>query len=117
MDFYEEENKRIAEAIAQMPKSELFIKSQYWDAEFRAITHDGWVLWEDKGFGDHEQECTIEWDQVSYLKNLMKEKKIKKQELSWILGASRPTVYQMLKGKSQLTHKQYLITQNILDDV
>jgi hypothetical protein len=29
MDFYEEENKRIAEAIAQMPKSELIIKSQY----------------------------------------------------------------------------------------
>lgn len=79
-----------------------------------AVSRDGWVVTENGAMGDHKQDCNIVWaEQKNYIKTLREHKNISQQELAWILGVSRSTVIAYEKGKAEMTHKEFLLTQCI----
>lgn len=78
------------------------------------ITPDGWVVTEDGAMGDHKEDCEIylNW-QGPYIEQIRKKFRMSQQELAWVLGVSRPTVSNLEKDKTELTHRQYLLLQSI----
>ena len=97
-------------------KSELIAYSNHHKKQSQVImvSRDGWVITNDGVFGDNKSDCKIKWEnQVVHLKNLRKEKKLSQQEMTWILGLSRPTYIKLEQGRTELSHKEYLITKII----
>lgn len=97
-------------------KSELIAHSLHKKKASKVImlSRDGWVVTQDGAFGDNRFDCKIVWNnQITYLKELRKQKKLSQQEMSWILGISRPSYIGLEQGKQELTHKAWLITKII----
>jgi predicted XRE-type DNA-binding protein len=78
------------------------------------ITRDGWVVGEYGACGDHEEDCTIHLDTTEYLKKFRKDRRLSQQEMSWILGITRPvySAMELNKGR-ELTLREYLILQKV----
>lgn len=115
MKNYLKQLEDFKKTIDNMPKSELLVKHGEDTVEFRAITPDGWVVSDKNACGDHGEDCQIIWRQKDFLKEKQKEHKLTKQMMSWILWVSRPTYDKMLQEDTELTHRQYLTLQSILD--
>ena len=83
-------------------------------ADVYVVSRDGWVVTSKGAMADLGVDCDIYWqEQTNYLKTLRKQKNLSQQEMSWILGISRPSYSGKEKGKQELTHKEWLITRII----
>jgi len=78
------------------------------------ITRDGWVVTDNGAFGDHGEDCTITLNTSEYLKKFRKDRRLSQQEMSWILGITRPVYSSMELNKGrELTLREYLILQKV----
>lgn len=116
------QDKQMKEKVLKAIKSELIAlsKNRKEKSSVVAITRDGWVMTENGTMGDNQEDCVIKWEwdvNGGYIKNLRIEKGLTQQEMAWILGISRPTYIFLEQGKRELTHKEYLITKIINENL
>lgn len=94
-----------------------YSKNQNKSSPVACVTCDGSIITHDGGYGDLNVDCHVEWDQSTYLKTLREHKRMTQKEMAWCLGVSRQTYIKMECGNSEMTHKSYLLSRRINEDI
>jgi hypothetical protein len=83
-------------------------------SELDYITRDGWVVGKDGlGYGDHVEDCEINADIGSFLKEFRKDRGLLQEEMAWILGIDKSSYIRREHNKVDMTLREYLILQKV----